>query len=110
MLFVPFVVMMHYVRKHEDVPTLDSPQSKTKAVFATLLLLIPLSLMASLHGQTMWTDEAADQQWNLEKGDHFLFVSEDTLGCTGCTHSTLRLMLMENHHRSLAIDRTPMDW
>ena len=79
MLFVPAVVMMHYVRKHEDVPTLDSPQSKTKAVFATLLLLIPLSLMASLHGQTMWTDEAAVAM-ELEKDEHFLFVSEDTLG------------------------------
>ena len=79
MLFVPFVMMMHFVRKHEDVPILDAPQSKTKAVFVTVLLLIPLSLMASLHGQTMWTDEAAVAM-ELEKNEHFLFVSEDTLG------------------------------
>ena len=79
MLFVPFVMMMHFVRKHEDVPILDAPQSKTKAVFVTVLLLIPLSLMASLHGQTMWTDEAAVAM-ELGKNEHFLFVSEDTLG------------------------------
>ena len=79
MLFVPAVLMMHYVRKHEDVPTIDAPQSKTKAMFVTVLLLIPLSLMASLHGQTMWTDEAAIGM-ELGQDEQFLLVSEDTLG------------------------------
>ena len=79
MLFVPFVMVMHFVHKHENVPVLDAPQSKTKAVLVTVLLLIPLSLMASLHGQTMWTDDAAVAM-ELEEDEHFLFVSEDTLG------------------------------
>ena len=44
----------------------------------TLFFLLPLSLLASVHGQTMWTDEAAEAM-NLDEQDHFLFVSEDTL-------------------------------
>ena len=79
MLFLPFIVLMHYVRKHNDVPSLDSPQSKVKATVLTVLLLLPLSLLASVHGQTMWTDEAAEGM-ELSQDDHFLFVSEDTLG------------------------------
>ena len=45
----------------------------------TILLLLPLTLLASVHGQTMWTDEAAEVM-PVEQGDHFLFVSEATLG------------------------------
>ena len=36
-------------------------------------------MLASLHGQTTWTDEAASEM-NLEDGEEFLYVSEDTLG------------------------------
>jgi len=79
MLFLPFIVLMHYVRKHNDVPSLDSPQSKVKATVLTVLLLLPFSLLASVHGQTMWTDEAAETM-ELGQDEHFLFVSEDTLG------------------------------
>lgn len=79
MLFLPFIVLMHFIRKHNPVPSLDSPQSKAKATVLTVLLLLPLSLLASVHGQTMWTDDAAVAM-ELEDGEHFLFVSEDTLG------------------------------
>ena len=52
--------------------------SKIKVVAVTLFILLPLSLLASVHGQTMWTDEAAEAM-NLDEQEHFLFVSEDTL-------------------------------
>ena len=50
-----------------------------KSVFIGILLILPFSLLAGIHGQTMWTDEAADSM-ELEEGDHFLFVSDATLG------------------------------
>lgn len=79
MLYIPLVILMHQMSKLHSIPTLDDPKSKLKPMFATILLLLPLSLLASVHGQTMWTDEAAEAM-ELETNDHFLFVSEDTLG------------------------------
>ena len=52
---------------------------KNKKVFIGILLIMPFSLLAGFHGQTMWTDDAADSM-ELEEGDHFLFVSDATLG------------------------------
>ena len=52
---------------------------KSKKVFIGILLILPFSLLAGFHGQTMWTDEAADSM-ELEEGGHFLFVSDATLG------------------------------
>ena len=50
-----------------------------KKVFAGVILILPLSLLAGIHGQTMWTDEAAESM-EIEEGGHFLFVSDATLG------------------------------
>lgn len=44
-----------------------------------IALILPLSLAAGLHGQTYWTDEAAEAM-ELEAGEDFLFVHEATLG------------------------------
>lgn len=79
MLFIPAIIMLKLLSHHADVPTLDSPRSKAKVMGLTLMVLLPLSLLASLHGQTMWTDEAAEAM-DLEQNEHFLFVSDDTLG------------------------------
>ena len=79
MLFLPMVFLLQLVKKNVDLPTYDAPESATKSVVLTLILLLPLSLLASLHGQTTWTDDASSTM-DLEDGDHFLFVSEDTLG------------------------------
>lgn len=79
MLFIPLVLLLQQLRLHIEVPTYDAPLSKARVMGLTLLLLLPLSLLASLHGQTMWTDEAANEM-ELENGSQFLFVSEDTLG------------------------------
>ncbi|RJU86220.1 MAG: hypothetical protein DWC02_05120 [Candidatus Poseidoniales archaeon] len=52
---------------------------KNKKLFIGILLIMPFSLLAGFHGQTMWTDDAADSM-ELEEGEHFLFVSDATLG------------------------------
>ena len=78
-LFIPLVLLLQQLRLHIEVPTYDVPLSKAKVVGLTVLLLLPLSLLASLHGQTMWTDDAASAM-ELENGEQFMFVSEDTLG------------------------------
>ena len=54
--------------------------SKRKAIVGVMLIL-PISLAAGLHGQTYWTDEAAEVlSDNMEDGDDFLFVHDTTLG------------------------------
>ena len=78
MLFVPFVLLLKHLAKHTEIPTYDSAGTKLRVMGITLLILLPLSLLASVHGQTMWTDEAAEAM-ELSDGEHFLFVSDDTL-------------------------------
>lgn len=79
MLFIPIVLLLKQLSQHVEIPTYDLPGSKIKVMGLTVVLLLPLSLLASVHGQTMWTDEAADSM-NLGEEDQFLFVSKDTLG------------------------------
>ena len=79
LLFIPLVVLLKQLNLETGAPTFEVPGHCMRAIGVTLLLLVPLSLLAGLHGQTMWTDEAADKM-NLENGDHFLFVSDATLG------------------------------
>ena len=49
MLFLPMVFLLQLVKKNVDLPTYDAPESATKSVVLTLILLLPLSLLASLH-------------------------------------------------------------
>jgi hypothetical protein len=79
LLFIPLVVLLKQLNDAAGTPTLDVPKDSIKMVAATLLLLLPLTLLASLHGQSMWTDEASESM-NLEPDDHFLLVTEATLG------------------------------
>jgi len=50
-----------------------------KQILVGVMLILPLSLLAGVHGQTMWTDEAA-KTMSVEQDGHFLFVSDATLG------------------------------
>lgn len=50
-----------------------------KQILIGVMLILPLSLLAGMHGQTMWTDEAA-KTMSVEQDGHFLFVSDATLG------------------------------
>ncbi|MEJ6716383.1 MAG: hypothetical protein QNL20_04840 [Euryarchaeota archaeon] len=79
LLFIPCVMLLKQLNIEANVPSLDAPQGTAKAIAVTLLFLLPVTLLASIHGQTTWTDDAADSM-PLEEGDHFLFVSEATLG------------------------------
>ena len=46
-----------------------------------VLLILPLSLATGLHGQTYWTDDAAEVLCeNMEDYEDFLFVHDATLG------------------------------
>ena len=46
-----------------------------------VLLLLPLSFAAGIHGQTYWTDDAANQfSSNMENDDQFLLIHDSSLG------------------------------
>ena len=79
LLFIPLVVLLKQLNLEVGTPTFEVPGVHIRAIGVTLLMLVPLSLLAGLHGQTMWTDEAAEAM-DLQSGDHFLFVSDATLG------------------------------
>ena len=79
LLFIPCVLLLKHLQREANIPTLESPDGRLKAIAIGLALLMPVALLASVHGQTMWTDEAAEVM-PVEQGDHFLFVSEATLG------------------------------
>jgi hypothetical protein len=79
LLFVPIVLLLKHLNIAADSPTFESPGQVLKTIGVVIALLLPLSLLAGIHGQTMWTDEAADAM-NLEENEHFLFVSDATLG------------------------------
>jgi hypothetical protein len=54
--------------------------TKRKAAMGVLLIL-PLSLAAGLHGQTYWTDDAAEVlSNNMDNGEDFLFIHDPILG------------------------------
>jgi len=45
-----------------------------------LILVLPLSMLAGIHGQTMWTDDAAQSfSDDLENGDDFLYIDDEAL-------------------------------
>ena len=54
--------------------------NERNAIFGVLLIL-PLSLAAGLHGQTYWTDDAAEVlSENMEDGEGFVFIHDAALG------------------------------
>ena len=58
----------------------DLDWTERKAIIGVLLIL-PISLAAGLHGQTYWTDDAAEiLSNNMVDGEEFVFVHDATLG------------------------------
>ena len=54
--------------------------TERKAIMGVLVIL-PISLAAGLHGQTYWTDDAAEVlSNNMADGEDFVFVHDATLG------------------------------
>ena len=83
MLMVPAFWLIMRLRQinSEHYPSLESPKEQTKALMIGILLIIPISLLVSFHGQTIWTEEPAEiLSTNLENDEDFLFVSDATMG------------------------------
>jgi len=54
---------------------------KQRKAVAGILLILPISFAAGIHGQTYWTDDAAViMDKNMQSGEDFLFVHDSTLG------------------------------
>ena len=52
----------------------------TERLHRAFVLLLPLALLAAAHGQTLWTDDAAEAALShLEEGDDVLLIHEPTL-------------------------------
>ena len=83
MLMLPALLLIHLVGlDNPSADTQSNPQSKKKALILGIILILPLSILTAVHGQTMWTDDAGEAMVDLGlmEGDDFLFISEATLG------------------------------
>ena len=81
LLIIPLFALMAYTAKqYPEMPSLWSPKEKSKTLLLAIILVLPLTLLASLHGQSMWTDEAAEVLSDLMENDQeFIFIHEPTL-------------------------------
>ena len=58
----------------------DKPLAVGKPIMLALLLVLPLSMLAGMHGQTMWTDEAAESfSDDIKDGEDFLYIDDEAL-------------------------------
>ena len=82
MLMVPIFFLMYRIQQIDSSAfTPLIAKEKTKTIFVGICLVIPLSLLTAIHGQTMWTDDAAEiLSQNMDEGEDFLFVHDATLG------------------------------
>jgi hypothetical protein len=81
LLIIPLFALMAYTAKqYPEMPSLWSPKEKSKTLLLAIILVLPLTLLASLHGQSMWTDEAAEVLSDSMNDDQeFIFIHEPTL-------------------------------
>ncbi|NCG42366.1 MAG: hypothetical protein GWO84_02370 [Euryarchaeota archaeon] len=81
LLIIPlFALMAHTAKQYPEMPSLWSPKEKSKTLLLAIILVLPLTLLASLHGQSMWTDEAAEVLSDSMNDDQeFIFIHEPTL-------------------------------
>jgi len=81
LLIIPLFALMAYTAKQfPEMPSLWSPKDKSRTLLVAIILLLPLTFAASLHGQKMWTDEAAEVlSESMEDGQQFVFIHEPTL-------------------------------
>jgi len=82
MLMVPCFLLLFRIQQIDtESYTPFIPGIRFKSMVIGICLIIPLSLLTTIHGQTMWTDDAAEiLSENMGSGDDFLFVHEETLG------------------------------
>ncbi len=83
MLIIPLFWLIMRIRhlSDDDLPTVESPGHRSRTLLLAILLILPISLLTAVHGQTMWTDEAAAVLSEEMKNDEdFLYVSKGTQG------------------------------
>ena len=58
----------------------DKPLVVGKPIMLALFLVLPLSMLAGMHGQTMWTDDAAESfSDEIVDGEDFLYIDDEAL-------------------------------
>jgi hypothetical protein len=69
----PLVLLVHRSMKGKEI-------ALVRPLVLALILVLPLSILAGIHGQTMWTDDAAQSfSDDLENGDDFLYIDDEAL-------------------------------
>ncbi len=81
MLMVPAFWLLSRLHASAGTDNLTEIGDRSKVVLIGILLILPISLLTALHGQTTWTDEAANTlDSRITNGDEFLLVSDSELG------------------------------
>lgn len=81
MMIPAYLLLSRLNHLNPSIPCLERPMGKYSTLMVGIALIMPLSVLAAVHGQTMWTDEASEiMQDNIEKDEDFLFVAPATLG------------------------------
>tara|TARA_Y100000996_G_C22054262_1_gene450436 strand:- start:2 stop:517 length:516 start_codon:yes stop_codon:yes gene_type:complete len=76
-----FILIIRLEKTNPQQITLQKFSDEKKSMAIAILLVLPLSIFTSFHGQTMWTDDAADfLTEQVEDGDEFLLIHDQTLG------------------------------
>ena len=76
-LSIPVLMLLNHFFHHRGAYDLG-PIRKT--MFVAILLVLPLSMLAGLHGQTMWTDEAGEViSAEIQEGQDFLYIDDESL-------------------------------
>ena len=76
--YITILAIPSYLLIKQVNGTIDWTQ--TKAGIGVLIIL-PISMAAGIHGQTYWTDDAAKvMSNNMEQEENFLFIHDATLG------------------------------
>ena len=72
-LIFPFLLLIHRSSKGKFT-------SIGKPLMLALLIVLPLSMLAGMHGQTMWTDDAARSfSDEIDVGEDFLYIDDEAL-------------------------------
>ena len=60
--------------------TENNPLAMSKPLMLALILVLPLSMLAGMHGQSMWTDDAAQSfSDEIEDREDFLYIADEAL-------------------------------
>ena len=72
-LLFPLMFLLHQCLG-EKIAIINRP------LLLALLIVLPLSMLAGMHGQTMWTDDAAQSfADDINAGEDFLYIDDEAL-------------------------------